>query len=85
MPPATGKKEKEAIAMFSCGHQLGAVGTALMCSAADEAPGFIDAATGLEIEEELDKEEVKQKIIKGEYRPCTIDDIYYLFPRDKKK
>jgi len=74
------------MAVFTCGHQLGAVGTAFMVSAAEEASGFINADTGEEMEDLLnDMEGTKQKIIKGELRPCTIEHIPILFPRDKKK
>ena len=40
------KDEKEVMAFFHVGHQLGSVGQALMCTAIDDAPGFIDASTG---------------------------------------
>ena len=73
------------MAVFHTGHQLGAVGTAFMCSAIDEAPGFIDANTGEEMEDMLDKEELKQKLIKGELKPCGQQHIYSLFANDKKK
>jgi len=79
------KKEKEVMAMFSVGHQLGAVGAALMCAAADQAPGFIDANTGEEMEGMLDKEQVKRDILAGKLKPLTIDHVYHVFPKDKKK
>ena len=47
------------------GHQLGAVGAAFMCAAADQAPGFIDAETGEDMEESLTAEEVKAGILSG--------------------
>ena len=78
-------KEQEVMVCFSTGQQLGAVGTAFMCAAADNAPGFIDAATGKEMEDLLDKEEVKKGIISGKYKPCTSADIYRLFPKEEKK
>lgn len=65
MPAATSSNKKEAMACFSVGHQLGAVGTAFMCAAADQAPGFIDAETGEDMEASLTAEEVKQGIIAG--------------------
>ena len=79
------KDEKEVMAFFHVGHQLGSVGQALMCSAIDDAPGFIDASTGQEMEDALDKEDMKKKVLKGEIKPCGMEHIYYLFPQDKKK
>lgn len=131
MPPATQNNKKEAMACFHVGHQLGAVGAAFMCAAADQAPGFIDAETGEDMEESLTAEDVKAGILSGKcasmpgskppafqpggapspcppssdqrllrcgcscmrepptlqirrYKPCTIDHIYHLFPKDKK-
>ena len=82
MPPKA--NDKGAMAVFTVGHQLGAVGEAFMCSAIDEAPGFINAETGEEMEDLLNKEETKKKILKGELKPLGIEHIYHLFPRDKK-
>ena len=65
MPPATQNNKKEAMACFHVGHQLGAVGAAFMCAAADQAPGFIDAETGEDMEESLTAEEVKAGILSG--------------------
>ena len=79
------KKEKEAVVFFSLPGQLGAVGEAIMCGAIDDAETFIDAATMEEMEGEIDKEEMKRKVMKGEITPCRAEDAYYIFPRDKKK
>ena len=65
MAPATQNNKKEAMACFHVGHQLGAVGAAFMCAAADQAPGFIDAETGEDMEESLTAEEVKAGILSG--------------------
>jgi len=78
------KGEKEVMACFSVGHQLGAVGTAFMCAAAEQAPGFIDANTGEDMEDLLDKEQVKQDIIAGKLKPLGQEHVYHVFPRDKK-
>lgn len=87
MPPA--KKEADgAMAIFHAGgHQLGSVGQAFMAAAIDQAPGFIDADTGEDMEELLDKEELKKKVLTGEIRPCGPEHIYPLFSHkeDKKK
>jgi hypothetical protein len=49
------------------GRQLGSVSHALMCSAVDDAPGYIDIdGTETDLESELQREELKKKIIKGE-------------------
>ena len=86
-------KDKEAIAFFTVGHQLGSVGEGLMASAIDEAPGFIDAADGKTMELLLNgeecslpdfKEDLKKKLHKGEVGPCRMEHIYYMFPKDKK-
>ena len=53
--------------------------------AIDQAPGFIDVNTGKEMEGELDKAELKRQALKGEIKPCGMEHIYYMFPRDKKK
>ena len=79
------KDEKEAMAVFTVGHQLGAVGAAFMHACIDQAPGFIDAETGKEMEDLLDKEDLKKKVLTGEIKPCGMEHIYYMFPRDKKK
>ena len=63
------------MAIFHTGGQLGAVGAAVMCAAADQAPGFIDAETGEDMEESLTAEEVKQGILSGKYvawRDCFL-------------
>jgi len=78
------KDQKEMMACFSVGHQLGAVGTAFMCAAAEQAPGFIDANTGEDMEDLLDKEQVKQDIIAGKLKPLGQEHVYHVFPRDKK-
>ena len=86
MPPA--KKEADgAMAIFHTGHQLGSVGQAFMQAAIDQAPGFIDADTGEDMEDILDKEELKKKVLTGEIRPCGPQHIYPLFngaDKDKK-
>ena len=69
---------------FHVGHQLGSVGAALMHAAIDQAPGFIDAETGQEMEAELDKEDLKKKVLTGEIKPCGMEHIYHLFPKQKK-
>jgi len=33
----------------------------------------------------LDKEQVKRDILSGKLRPLTIDHVYHVFPKDKKK
>ena len=45
---------------------------------------LVDAETGEDMEESLTAEEVKAGILSGKYKPCTIDHIYHLFPKDKK-
>ena len=88
MPPAK-KDEKEVMAIFSLPGQLGAVGTAFMCAAVDEADGFVDAATLEDMEGLIDKEELKKGIMKGTHGPCHEEDIARLFPTkeevEKKK
>ena len=37
------------------------------------------------MEGELDKAELKRQALKGEIKPCGMEHIYYMFPRDKKK
>jgi hypothetical protein len=56
-----------------------------MCTAVDEAPGFIDAATGKDMEDLLDKEEVKKGIMEGKYKPLTIDHVYHLYSGHDEK
>ena len=85
MPPPKKDDEKGAMAIFHVGHQLGSVGHAFMDAAIDQAPGFIDVNTGKEMEGELDKAELKRQALKGEIKPCGMEHIYYMFPRDKKK
>lgn len=85
-PPAQKQGDKEAMVIFSLPGQLGAVGTAFMCEAAEQASGFVDAATMEDMEDLIDKEEVKKGIISGKYRPCTEEDVARLFPApDNKK
>ena len=75
MPPAK-KEEEGAMAIFHVGHQLGSVGAALMHAAIDQAPGFIDANTGEEMEQLLSleetKEDLKKKVLTGEIKPCGM-------------
>ena len=85
MPPPKKDDEKGAMAIFHVGHQLGSVGHAFMDAAIDQAPGFIDVNTGKEMEGELDKAELKRQALKGEIKPCGMEHIYYMFPRDEKK
>ena len=64
------------MAIFHVGHQLGSVGAALMHAAIDQAPGFIDANTGEEMEQLLSleetKEDLKKKVLTGEIKPCGM-------------
>ena len=53
----------------------------------DEAETIIDANTleKMEMEDLLNKEEIKKKIIDGTMGPCSGADMSRLFPADEKK
>lgn len=75
MPPPLDEGDAKSIVCFSTGYQVGAVGTAFMCAAADMAPGFIDSASGQEpvdlqnMEDILDKREEARAPARHRHRP----------------
>lgn len=60
MPPAAGKDKAEVMGIFAPNKRVGAVGMAFMEAAAEMSVGVIDANTGEEMEQYLDKAALKR-------------------------